>query len=89
MQASLHLNFTNMNLTQICLTLEPASHMEKGYNGIKNQGSIWTYDLTQHLMVNLEECNCICTMTFQFGMTFFEIHPIDENAFYDFTMLNS
>ena len=41
-------------------------------------GSMWTYDLTNHLMVELETNTALLTMTYIVETNLYELHPMDE-----------
>ena len=47
-------------------------------------GSMWTYDLTNHLMVELETIIALATMTYIVETNLYELHPMDEQVFNDF-----
>lgn len=65
--------------------LERPSHMEIGLCWYqKDHGSLWTYDLTYHIMVDLEIIIALATITFVVGINLYELHPIDEKIFNDF-----
>ena len=45
---------------------------------------MWTYDLTNHLMVELETIIALATMTYIVKTNLYESHPMDEQVFNDF-----
>ena len=47
-------------------------------------GSMWTYDLTYHIMVDLKMAIALATMTFMKGTNLHELHPMNERVFHDF-----
>ena len=42
-----------------------------------NNGSIWTYDLTDHLVVELETIMALATMTYILKTNLYEFHPMN------------
>ena len=45
---------------------------------------MWTYDLTDHLMVGLETIFTWATMIYIVKTNLYELHPMDEQVFNDF-----
>ena len=43
----------------------------------KDHGSLWTYDLINHIMVDLETSIALATITFVVGKNLYELHPTD------------
>ena len=65
--------------------LDQPSNMEIGLCWYQNKnGSMWTYDLTDHLMVELETIIALATMTYIVETNLYELHPMDERVFNDF-----
>ena len=63
--------------------LDRPSHMEIGscwYQ--KDHGSLWTYDLIDHIMVDLETITTLATITL------YELPLMDEKMFNDKSMIN-
>ena len=50
----------------------------------KDQGSLRTYDLTYHIIIDLETIIALATITFVVEKNLYELHPTDENVFNDF-----
>lgn len=50
----------------------------------KGANNKWTYDLTDHLMVDLETIIALATMTYIGESNVYELHPGDEKVFNDF-----
>ena len=65
--------------------LNRSSHMEIGlYWYKKDHGSLWTYDVTDHIMVDLKTIIALTIVTFVLRKTLYELHPTDRNLFNDF-----
>ena len=47
-------------------------------------GSMWTYDLKNHLMVELEIIIALAIMTYILETNLYELHPMNERVFNDF-----
>ena len=59
--------------------------MEIGLCWYQNKtGSIWTYDLMDHLMVELESIIALAIMIYYVVTNLYELHPTDEQVFNDF-----
>ena len=50
----------------------------------KKADNNWKYDLTDHLMVDLETIIALATMTYIGESNVYELHPGDEKVFNDF-----
>ena len=50
----------------------------------KGANNKWTYDLIDHLMVDLETIIALATMTYIGESNVYELHPGDEKVFNDF-----
>ena len=50
---------------------------------IKN-GSMWTYDMTDHVMVELDIIIALATMNSIIETNLYELHPMDERVFNHF-----
>ena len=65
--------------------LDGPSHMEIGlYWDQKDQGSLQTYDLTYHIMVDLKTIIALAIITFVVEKNLYELHPTDEKECNDF-----
>ena len=53
------------------------------YVGIKKGTNKWIYDLTDHLMVDLETTIALASMTYIIDSDVNELHPGDEKVFND------
>ena len=51
----------------------------------KDHASLWTYDLTNHMMVDLEIIIKLFLVTFVEEKNLYELHPMDEKVLNDFT----
>ena len=47
-------------------------------------GQMWTYDLINHLMVELETIIALAIMTCSLETNLYELHPMNERVFTDF-----
>ena len=47
-------------------------------------GSMWTYDLTNHLMVKLETVIALAKIIYIIDSNLYESHPMDERVFNEF-----
>ena len=64
--------------------LDRPSHMEIGYCWYqKSNGSVWTHDLTNHIIGDLETIIALATLTFVVYKNLYELHPTDEQVFND------
>lgn len=45
---------------------------------------MWTYDMTNHLMIKLETIMALATMTYIVKTKLYELHPTDEQMFNGF-----
>ena len=50
----------------------------------KRSWSLWTYDLTNHIMVDLETIIALAIVTFVVEKNVYELHPMNEEVFNDF-----
>ena len=50
----------------------------------KETNNMWTYDLTDHLMLHLETILTLAFMTRIVDLDAYELHPRDEKIFNDF-----
>ena len=61
------------------------SHMEIGLCWYqKDHKSLWTYDWTYHIMVDLETIIALATITFVVEKDLDDLNPMDEKMFNDF-----
>ena len=47
----------------------------------KKNNNNWTYDLTDHFMVDLETIIALASMTFIVDLGDYELRPVDEKVF--------
>ena len=65
--------------------LDQPSHMQIGLCWYqKDHESLWTYDLTDHIMVDLETIIALATITFIVESNLYEVHPMDAKVFNDY-----
>ena len=58
---------------------ERPSNMEIGYRWYQNKNkSMWTYDVMDHLLMELETIIALATMTYIVEANSYELHPMDE-----------
>ena len=50
----------------------------------KDHGSLWTDDLTNHIMVDLETNIALATIAFVVEKNLDKVHPTNERVFNDF-----
>ena len=65
--------------------LNRPSNMEIGLCWYQNKnGSMWTYDLTDHLMLGLKTIIALAIMTHIVEKNLYELHPMNAWMFKDF-----
>ena len=47
----------------------------------KETNNRWTYDLTDHSMVDLETRTALASMTYIISLDAYKLHPVDEKIF--------
>jgi hypothetical protein len=50
----------------------------------KSAGLKWSYDLTDHIMVELDTVIALANLTYDVETDTYELHPSDEKVFNDF-----
>ena len=61
--------------------LDQPSNLDIGFCWYQNRNeSMWTYDLTDHLMIELETIIALNTMTYIVETNLYESHPMNEQV---------